>query len=178
MTREEFEQVIITNHKQGKNIVIVNIGTEKVIGDSFGPLLGSMLKDKLNVIKIYGTLDETINALNLKERLADIKKKHENDLIIGVDCGLSSSNSNCNNDFILCNDSFVPGKGVRESSEEELGDLSILFCIKNDKINSMDSLRNRTIKEIYNRTRKAAEFIFDIDEKLYEAEKLWEELQK
>jgi hypothetical protein len=44
ISRKKFRDTIIEKHLEGKNIVLVNVGTEKVIGDSFGPLLGSMLK--------------------------------------------------------------------------------------------------------------------------------------
>lgn len=47
-------------------ILIVGIGTDKVIGDSFGPLVGEFLcRRKIPNTKVIGTLKNPIHALNL-----------------------------------------------------------------------------------------------------------------
>ena len=70
-------------------IVFVCIGTDRSTGDSLGPLIGTLLKDKrLSSFFIYGTLENPIHAVNLEEKLAEIKKKHLNPFIIGIDACL------------------------------------------------------------------------------------------
>lgn len=47
-------------------ILIVGIGTDKVVGDSFGPLVGEFLcRRKIPNTKVIGTLKNPIHALNL-----------------------------------------------------------------------------------------------------------------
>jgi len=70
-------------------IVFVCIGTDRSTGDSLGPLIGTLLEDKrLSSFFIYGTLENPIHAVNLEEKLAEIKKKHFNPFIIGIDACL------------------------------------------------------------------------------------------
>ena len=55
--------------------VILCIGTDRIIGDCLGPMVGSMLsKESRNRLPIYGTLDHTVHALNLPETCDHIKR--------------------------------------------------------------------------------------------------------
>lgn len=70
-------------------IVFVCIGTDRSTGDSLGPLIGTLLQEKTpQSFHIYGTLANPIHALNLSEKLAEIKAKHINPFIIGIDACL------------------------------------------------------------------------------------------
>jgi putative sporulation protein YyaC len=72
-----------------RSIVFVCIGTDRSTGDSLGPLVGSLLEEKnLQSFNVYGTLDEPIHAVNLKEKLTEIETKHLNPFIIGIDACL------------------------------------------------------------------------------------------
>ena len=55
-----------------KDSIIVCIGTDRCIGDSLGPIVGSMLKHKNFPLNVYGTVDYPIHALNIKEKLIQI----------------------------------------------------------------------------------------------------------
>ena len=71
--------------------VILCIGTDRIIGDCLGPMVGSMLsKESRNRLPIYGTLDHTVHALNLPETCDHIKKKHHGSIVIAVDASLGS----------------------------------------------------------------------------------------
>ena len=77
-------------------IVFVCIGTDRSTGDSLGPLVGTLLKEKktsTSTFNIYGTLDEPIHAMNLSEKLADIARLHINPFIIGIDACLGKVRS-------------------------------------------------------------------------------------
>lgn len=71
--------------------VILCIGTDRIIGDCLGPLVGTMLcraagKD----LTVYGTLQHTVHALNLHETISHIKKKHPDRIIVAVDASLGT----------------------------------------------------------------------------------------
>lgn len=70
-------------------IIVFCIGTDRSTGDSLGPLVGTFLKE-LNTthFQVYGTLDDPIHAVNLVERLAEIKNNYHNPFIIGIDACL------------------------------------------------------------------------------------------
>ncbi len=70
-------------------IVFVCIGTDRSTGDSLGPLVGTLLEEKsISSFHVYGTLEDPIHAVNLEEKLNEIKKKHFNPYIIGIDACL------------------------------------------------------------------------------------------
>ncbi|MDZ5471658.1 spore protease YyaC [Bacillus sp. 31A1R] len=70
-------------------VVFVCIGTDRSTGDSLGPLVGTLLSEKvISPFHVYGTLEDPIHAVNLEEKLIEIKKKHFNPIIIGIDACL------------------------------------------------------------------------------------------
>ncbi|MDR4928830.1 spore protease YyaC [Peribacillus simplex] len=78
-------------------IVIVCIGTDRSTGDSLGPLVGTLLSEKAENVSssfhVYGTLDDPIHAMNLQEKLNEIKKMHANPFIVGIDACLGKMKS-------------------------------------------------------------------------------------
>lgn len=77
-------------------IVFVCIGTDRSTGDSLGPLVGTLLKEKKTTTSsfyVYGTLAEPIHAMNLEEKLAEINRLHIEPFIIGIDACLGKVKS-------------------------------------------------------------------------------------
>ena len=75
-------------------VVIVCIGTDRSTGDSLGPLVGTMLsKKKIDGIAVYGTLNEPVHAMNLRETLAAIDDRFRQPYIIAVDACLGQFTS-------------------------------------------------------------------------------------
>ena len=66
-------------NKQFSTILILCIGTNKVVGDSIGPMVGEsllkLLKYKQNV-KIYGNMKEPLSFANTKQVLKEILIKY------------------------------------------------------------------------------------------------------
>ena len=59
-----------------KEIIILCIGSDRITGDSLGPLIGQQLsRYRWKNIHIYGTLDAPVHALNLESTLSGIKKR-------------------------------------------------------------------------------------------------------
>ena len=74
-----------------KEIIILCIGSDRITGDSLGPLIGQQLsRYRWKNIHIYGTLDAPVHALNLESTLSGIKKRHPSALILAVDASLGS----------------------------------------------------------------------------------------
>jgi len=75
-------------------LVFVCIGTDRSTGDSLGPLVGTLLEEKKpKSFFVYGTLDDPIHAVNLDEKLKQIKERHFHPFIIGIDACLGKFNS-------------------------------------------------------------------------------------
>ena len=109
---------ILSTHLQewlppSKDIVVACIGTDRSTGDAFGPLVGSMLLDQtLETFHIYGTLEDPLHALNLKERLAAIRKNHPNPYILAIDACLGKSSSV--GSVVLGKGSLHPGSALKK----------------------------------------------------------------
>lgn len=82
--------LIYKNKKKGENLVILCIGTDKVMGDCLGPLLGYRLKKTGYSGIIYGDLDSPVHAKNIFEVIKDINKKHPRAFIIAIDASLGT----------------------------------------------------------------------------------------
>lgn len=73
--------------------IFLCVGSDKVTGDAFGPLVGKNLEELLqnyyNNIHIIGTLEEPIHANNLHSTIQTINKDYKNPCIIAIDSALS-----------------------------------------------------------------------------------------
>lgn len=130
-----------------ENTIIVCIGTDKCIGDSLGPIVGSILKDMNLPIPVYGTLESPIHALNLKEKLDEIKTLHKNNTIIGIDACLG--NEEDVGDIIIRDHPIYPGKGVGKYLPE-VGSISIVGIVDSSKKTEPFSNRNIRLNFIMN----------------------------
>ncbi|MBQ8178038.1 MAG: spore protease YyaC [Clostridia bacterium] len=66
--------------------VILCIGSNQVMGDSLGPKVGDLLRDKYNTpAYVYGGINHPVNGVNYYEYYCFLKKTHPKSLIIAVD---------------------------------------------------------------------------------------------
>lgn len=104
-------------------VVLVCIGSDRVTGDSLGPLVGYKLSHTgLSDYIIYGTLDEPVHALNLEETIAHIKSSHPGAFIIAIDASLGTPRHL--GYVTLGKGPLRPGAGV-DKELSEIGDLFI-----------------------------------------------------
>ncbi len=121
--------------------IIICIGTDKCIGDSLGPLVGTMLKEKNFPLPVYGTIDLPIHALNLDKNLKEIKKLHPNSVILAIDASLGDEEAIGE---IHCRDfSIHPGKGVGKKLPD-VGEASIIGIV--DSCDKAEFFASRTIR--------------------------------
>lgn len=74
-------------------LVFLCIGSDRITGDSLGPLVGHLLsRHNWPHIHVYGTLKNPVHALNLEEITRQIKARHPLALIIAIDASLGSKN--------------------------------------------------------------------------------------
>ncbi|WP_211222598.1 spore protease YyaC [Paenibacillus daejeonensis] len=74
-----------------RQIVIVGIGTNRSPGDSLGPAVNSLLANSYTGnrrIRLFGTLEKPVHALNLKKTLTYLNKKHAQAYTIALDACL------------------------------------------------------------------------------------------
>lgn len=85
----------ITNLEISK-LIFLCIGTDKVIGDSFGPLVGYKLKKLFRNeenIKVIGSLDDIICAHNISKIINYINTTYKDSFLIAIDAAFSNRNN-------------------------------------------------------------------------------------
>lgn len=94
--------------------VFVCIGSDRVTGDSLGPMIGSWLKSRyMDRIHIYGTLEIPVHALNLDEKLEQIHRLHKGQPVIAIDASLGTKE---HQGYITVGlGSILPGAGVNKA---------------------------------------------------------------
>ena len=149
-------RTILNKEKQQRgyfNIVFLCIGTDRIIGDCLGPIVGTKLKNELekqNIfnINIYGTLNKNVSYSNIEDILKMINKKHENAYIISVDSALSNK-ENIGKVFIK-EGKMELGKCLNKQ-KIEVGNISISGVVgKNYKIPkyNFNILQNISLNEV------------------------------
>ncbi|RKD22884.1 spore protease YyaC [Ammoniphilus oxalaticus] len=94
-------------------IVVLCIGTDRSTGDSLGPLVGSIFEKMYPVgVHIYGTIDEPVHAVNLKDTIETIERNHKDALIIAVDACLGKFSSVGH--ITVAHGPLKPGAGVKK----------------------------------------------------------------
>lgn len=103
--------------------VILCIGTDRIIGDCLGPMVGSLLvKEAGSRLPVYGTLQNPVHALNLEEINSRIKREHPGRTTIAVDASLGDPDEV--GSVYVCTGGLYPGAGVSKSLPPS-GDISI-----------------------------------------------------
>jgi putative sporulation protein YyaC len=117
-----------TLHEGFKSMVLVCIGTDRLTGDSLGPLIGYKLDDiKYKNVFVYGTLENPVHAKNLDEVLRVIKSKYNTPFIIAIDACLGSMD---HVGYISVSEGpLKPGAGVNKELTE-VGDINIMGIVK------------------------------------------------
>lgn len=138
-----------------KEIIFVCIGTDNHVWDSLGPMVGSMLKEKVSNIKVYGDLNNpvtTINVDNIKETL-DIEKPAS--IIVVIDIAVSTK-IEFNKYIYIKRGGVKPGLGVGVNNLKMIGDYSILYYVFNEDMN------NRRIRLPFNGALEILKIIEEI----------------
>lgn len=119
--------------------VILCIGSEKICGDSLGPLVGTYLKSKYEVdAYVYGTIERPINKLNLSEYLSNVKRYHKDSKVIAIDAALGRAEDVGR--IKVIEGGLYPG-GVMEKGEK-VGDVGIMGIVNYYEKNFMRQLLN------------------------------------
>lgn len=110
------------NREHTQPVIVLCIGTDRVTGDSLGPLVGHQLLGSANRFIVYGNLEEPVHAINLIETMEEIYAEYENPYVIAIDASLGSR------DHIgyvtLRQGPLKPGQGISKDLPA-IGDISI-----------------------------------------------------
>lgn len=164
---QEFSNYLYEERKKYFEIVFLCIGTDRIIGDCLGPLVGTMLEEKLekyNIfnLTIYGTLKRNICYTNIQEISELIQEKHKKACIIVIDAALSNKD-NIGKVFIK-KEKIILGKSLNKA-KIEIGDISIKAVVGKDyKLSkyNFSSLQNISLSVVMSLARLITEGICEV----------------
>ncbi|WP_046175312.1 spore protease YyaC [Domibacillus indicus] len=144
-----------------QEIVFVCIGTDRSSGDSYGPFVGSKLKQtfflrKYTHVTVYGCLDYPVHAKNLAETVQKIKENHINPLVIAVDACLGSAQNV--GTVVLNQGAMKPGAGVQKELPP-IGDYHISGIVNIGGFLPLQVLQGTRLSLVYKMANKTADFI-------------------
>jgi putative sporulation protein YyaC len=118
---------MLKSRDSNREIVIVCIGTDRSTGDSLGPLVGYKLKAfGFKKYKVFGTLENPVHAINLKETIDEINSEYKNPFVIAIDACLGRPESVGTIDIKA--GALKPGSGVNKDLPA-IGDLNIMGIV-------------------------------------------------
>lgn len=104
----------------GAEVVYLCIGSDLSTGDSFGPLTGTLLK-RMGVPGVMGTLDDTVHAKNLAQRIQLLPR---NIFVVAIDATMGQHKEVGCISFI--NGPLLPGAAMHKKLPP-VGDVSVVF---------------------------------------------------
>ena len=130
----------------GKIPLFICIGTDLVLGDSLGPLVGTMLKKKNISSYIYGTLNFPITAKEIEYVRTYVDGMHPNSIKIAIDASVGDEESV--GTIKVINKGLKPGLGVNKKIET-IGDISIVGIVATKTANNYDLYNLTRLNLIY-----------------------------
>lgn len=150
--------------------VILCVGSDLAIGDSLGPVTGTLLKKKANGIGgyVYGTLKSSVTAKEINYVGDFLKKTHPKSKIIAVDAALGEESEI--GLIKISNESLRPGSGANKQLGT-IGDLSILGIVADKHNFSYETLNLTRLGLVYTMAETISAAVYDFWQKYLERKK-------
>lgn len=146
---------------QQREVVFLCIGSDRYIGDSLGPLIGSMMLESGISHRIVGTLEEPVHAFNLKIALREIYRKSKNPVLISIDASIGTKEQV--GDVLFNEGPLVPGKAL-EKMLPEVGDYHFQGIINYlDPLPSSQFLNDTRLYTVMKLAKLITKIILDSD---------------
>lgn len=145
-------------------LIFLCIGTDRITGDSFGPLVGYKLKNLFygeKNIEVIGDLENVINASNIMQIINNINNKYETPFLIAIDAAVS--NKTDIGRIIVSNTKMNVGGSLNKNIY--VGDISIKGIVSKDLKNrryNFRLLQNVPLNIIMNMADSVAQGICDV----------------
>lgn len=147
--------------------VVVCIGSDLAIGDSLGPITGSMLKYKTQGLRafIYGTLSAPVTAKEIRCLRAFLKETHKGSQIIAIDAAVGAEGDI---GLVKLSDSpLYPGAGANKKLGA-VGDISVMGIVAEKSVANYGLLNTTRLNLVYTMAEMISEALATV---LYERQK-------
>lgn len=140
-------------NKRNKNPIIICIGSDLVLGDSLGPLVGTMLIKRNAPAYVYGTLDAPITAKEIICAKTHLKILHPDSFVVAIDAAVGNTDDI---GLIKVSDKGLrPGLGV-DKNLGVIGDCSIIGVVAGKSLQNYNLFNLTRLNLIYKMAEKIA----------------------
>lgn len=128
--------------------VILCIGSDLSVADSLGPIVGTLLREKLGFLNVfvYGCLAKPITAHEIKYISEFLRATHPNSKIIAVDAAVGKVGDV--GLIKIANHGLKPGSGANKKLDK-VGDISVMGIIAERQIINFSMFSNIRLNIIY-----------------------------
>lgn len=150
-----FQSLIDCNQKSKKPIFIC-IGSDLVLGDSLGPLVGTFLRARNVKSYVYGTLNYPITAKEVDYARTYLKQMHPDSIAVAIDAAVG--NADDVGLIRVVNKGLKPGLGV-DKNLGSVGDVSIIGVVAGKSLQNYNLFNLTRLNLIYKMAEKIADGI-------------------
>ena len=157
---KQLNKKILLQKENDYQYVFLCIGTEKVIGDLYGPLVGQKLYEndfKSSKFNVIGRIGDNVTYSNIGTQLEKITNNYLNPYIIAIDAAISEEENI--GKIVISNSKMKIGKAIKKQ-EKQIGNISIKAIVgkKNntglDNYKELKSISYSFIENLANETVK------------------------
>ena len=138
---------------ENTKIVVLCIGSDLVLGDSLGPLIGTILQKRNVPALVYGSLSFPVTAKEVNYAKDYLQKAHPTSTIIAVDAAVG--NSDDVGLIRVLKKGIKPGLGVKKNLKR-VGDISIIGIVAEKEEANKNLLSLTRLNLVYNMAEKIA----------------------
>ena len=145
----------LQNLLRGKLPIVVCVGSDLTIGDSAGPVCGSLLMQRKQApLFVYGTLQNTITAKEIEYMHAFLAKTHPGSPIVAVDAAVGEAGDI--GLIKLSDGGLLPGLGANKKLPR-IGDVGILGIVAEKSLFNYSLLNLTRLKLVWQIAERIAE---------------------
>lgn len=145
-------------NKQKKKPIVVCVGSDLVLGDSLGPLIGTMLRKNNVSSYVYGTLNYPVTAKEVEYASVYLKKMHPDSIIIAIDAAVGEEEDV--GLIRILNKGLKPGLGVQKNLAS-IGDVSIIGVVAPKSIKNYTLFNMTRLNLVYKMAETISESLTD-----------------
>lgn len=139
---EALSQLTLRNKKP----IFICVGSDLVLGDSLGPLVGTLLKKSGAKPFVYGTLNAPITAKEVEYAKTYLKQMHPNSILIAIDAAVGEEEDV--GIVKVLNKGLKPGLGVNKQLGV-LGDISIIGVVASKSLQNYNLFNATRLNLVY-----------------------------
>lgn len=129
-----------------REVVVLCIGSDKISGDSLGPLVGSYLREDYRLpCPVYGIEGQSVNGVNLDSYTDMVRYRHKKSTVIAVDAAIGNQNDVGK---VRLRRGGIKAGGALGSKRGYIGDIGIMGVVAEERGNVMGSLLSVPFDEV------------------------------